>query len=75
MRELKRLLYANLTDLECISHTLDHVGTQLAHKELTNFFSILTRMWSQSDNSRILFKRFLASLLIQKATHAGGAGL
>ena len=58
MRELKRLLYANLTDLECISHTLDHVGTQLAHKELTSFFSILTRMWSQSDNSRILFKRF-----------------
>ena len=50
-------LYENLTDTDCIVHTLDNCGCQMQHKELTSFYSILTRMWSQSDNSLILFKR------------------
>jgi hypothetical protein len=56
MRKLQ-LLYENLTDIECIAHTLDHVGCQLSHKELTAFCGLLTRMWNQSDNSLILFKK------------------
>ena len=55
IRHLK-ILYPNLVDIGCFSHTLDHVGEKMATPNLEKFMKSWVSLFAHSARSRNAFK-------------------
>ena len=55
IRTLK-ILYPNLADIGCSSHTLDHVGEKMVTPILDQFLKAWINLFAHSPKSRIAFK-------------------
>lgn len=55
IRHLK-ILYPNLVDIGCFSHTLDHVGEKMATPNLDKFMKSWVSLFAHSARSRNAFK-------------------
>lgn len=55
VRHLK-VLYPKVIDIECFSHTLDHVGENMATPILNEFVKAWISLFSHSPKSRIAFQ-------------------
>ena len=64
IRHLK-ILYPNLVDICCFSHTLDHVGKKMATctPHLEKFMKSLVSLFAHSTHSRIAFKAITGKFL------------
>ena len=55
IRHLK-ILYPNLVDIGCFSHTLDHVGEKMASPNLQKFMKSWVSLFAHSAHSSVAFK-------------------
>ena len=51
-----RVIYTSLVDIDCFSHTLDHIGDNFKTPALTDFMHLWISLFSHSPKTRLLWK-------------------
>ena len=74
IRHLK-ILYPNLVDIGCFSHTLDHVGEKMATPNLEKFMKLWVSLFAHSAHSRNAFKATMDSSLSSTQRPDGGPSM
>ena len=74
IRHLK-ILYPNLVDIGCFSHTLDHVGEKMATPNLEKFMKSWVSLFVHSARSRNAFKATMDSSLSSTQRPDGGPSM
>jgi hypothetical protein len=48
--------WTNAVDMECLPHTLSHVGEHMKHASLTEFHQAISYIWNMSSKARVLWE-------------------
>ena len=50
-----KTFWRNALDMECLPHTLSHVGERMTHASLTEFHQALSYIWGTSNKARVVW--------------------